>query len=211
MKVAVISDIHGNRLALEAVLDDIAQHKVDAVFNLGDMVSGPLEPNWVVDILMDIDIPTVRGNHERELIEKTPEQMYDVDRFVQAQMEARHRGWINALPLSRPGKVRVIVQNLVSNAAKFTAKGEIVIGVWVAGKRALVAVRDTGPGIRSEDCERIFDLFEQAEPVDGRRHAGTGIGLHLARALARLMGGELTVDSTVGRGSTFTLDLPAAE
>jgi len=109
------------------------------------------------------------------------------------------------------GKVRVIVQNLISNAAKFTAKGEIVIGVWVAGRRALVAVRDTGPGIRPEDCERIFDLFEQAEPVDGRRHAGTGIGLHLARTLAKLMGGELTVDSTLGRGSTFTLDLPVAD
>ena len=98
MKVAVISDIHGNRLALEAVLDDIAQHKVDAIFNLGDLVSGPLEPNWVLDILMDIDIPTIRGNHERELIDKTPQQMGQIDRFVQAQMEARHRGWINALP-----------------------------------------------------------------------------------------------------------------
>jgi signal transduction histidine kinase len=108
------------------------------------------------------------------------------------------------------GKVRVIVQNLVSNAAKFTARGEIVIGVWAAGGRALVAVRDTGPGIRPEDRERIFELFEQADPVDGRRHAGTGIGLHLARALARLMGGELTVDSTLGCGSTFTLDLPLA-
>lgn len=109
------------------------------------------------------------------------------------------------------GKVRVIVQNLVSNAAKFTAKGEIVIGVWSADGRALVAVQDTGPGIRPEDCGRIFELFEQAEPVDGRRHAGTGIGLHLARALARLMGGELTVDSTLGKGSTFLLDLPVTD
>ena len=109
------------------------------------------------------------------------------------------------------GKVRVIVQNLVSNAAKFTAKGEIVIGVWTAGGRALVAVQDTGPGIRPEDLGRIFELFEQAEPVDGRRHAGTGIGLHLARALARLMGGELTVDSTLGKGSTFLLDLPVTD
>ena len=69
MKVAVISDIHGNRLALEAVLDDIRRQKVDAIFNLGDLLSGPLEPNWVADILMDLDIPTVRGNHDRALIE----------------------------------------------------------------------------------------------------------------------------------------------
>ena len=75
MKIAVIADIHGNRLALEAVLDDIAQQSVDGTFNLGDLVSGPLEPNWVADILMDIDIPTVRGNHERELIDNPPDRL----------------------------------------------------------------------------------------------------------------------------------------
>jgi predicted phosphodiesterase len=100
VKIAVISDIHGNRLALEAVLDDIARQGVDAVFNLGDIVAGPLEPNWVVDILMDIDIPTVRGNHERVLIDNPPDKLGPVDRFAQQQMESRHRGWINALPPS---------------------------------------------------------------------------------------------------------------
>jgi predicted phosphodiesterase len=100
VKIAVISDIHGNRLALEAVLDDIALHKVDGIFNLGDLVSGPLEPNWVADILMDIDIPTVRGNHERVLIDNPPDKLGPVDRFAQQQMESRHRGWINALPPS---------------------------------------------------------------------------------------------------------------
>ncbi len=98
MKIAVISDIHGNRLALEAVLDDIVRQGVDATFNLGDLVAGPMEPNWVLDILMDIDIPTVRGNHERVLIDNPPEKLGPVDRFAQMQMEARHRGWINALP-----------------------------------------------------------------------------------------------------------------
>ncbi|MGV3490802.1 MAG: metallophosphoesterase family protein [Devosia sp.] len=98
MKIAVISDIHGNRLALEAVLDDIVRQGVDATFNLGDLVAGPMEPNWVLDILMDIDIPTVRGNHERALIDNPPEKLGKVDRFAQLQMEARHRGWINALP-----------------------------------------------------------------------------------------------------------------
>ena len=100
MKVAVISDIHGNRLALEAVLDDIARRGVDATFNLGDLVSGPLEPNWVADILMDLDVPTVRGNHERMLIDNPPERLGPVDRFAQEQKESRHRGWINSLPAS---------------------------------------------------------------------------------------------------------------
>ena len=98
MKVAIISDVHGNRLALEAVLDDIARQGVDATFNLGDLVSGPLEPNWTADILMDLDFPTVRGNHERALIEKPPEKLSSVDRFAQEQMEVRHRIWINDMP-----------------------------------------------------------------------------------------------------------------
>jgi predicted phosphodiesterase len=100
VRVAIISDVHGNRLALEAVLDDIVRHGVDATFNLGDMVSGPLEPNWSADILMDLDIPTVRGNHERVLIENKPEDLGPIDRFAQEQMESRHRAWMNALPAS---------------------------------------------------------------------------------------------------------------
>ena len=98
MKVALISDVHGNRLALEAVLEDIVRQKVDATFNLGDLVSGPLEPNWTADILLDLDIPTVRGNHERNIIERRPEQLGPIDRFAQQQMDTRHRAWMNALP-----------------------------------------------------------------------------------------------------------------
>jgi len=98
VKIAVISDIHSNRLALEAVLDDIVRHGVDGTFNLGDLVSGPMEPNWVADILIDLDVPTVRGNHDRVLIDNPPEQLGPIDRFAQLQMESRHRAWMNALP-----------------------------------------------------------------------------------------------------------------
>jgi signal transduction histidine kinase len=109
-----------------------------------------------------------------------------------------------------PGKVRVIVQNLVSNAAKFTMQGEIAICVRVDSANAYVTVCDTGAGIRPEDQQRIFELFEQAENAGGRREAGTGIGLYLSRCLARLMGGDLTVESALGAGSTFSLRLPVA-
>lgn len=115
----------------------------------------------------------------------------------------------NVYALGDASKIRVITQNLISNAAKFTTRGEICITVHTDGAQAYLTVRDTGPGIRPEDQARIFELFEQAEPVDGRRHGGTGIGLHLARALARLMGGDLTLESTLGKGSALTLSLPA--
>jgi signal transduction histidine kinase len=108
-------------------------------------------------------------------------------------------------------KVRSIVQNLLSNAAKFTTQGRITIRVWTADAHTYLSVRDTGPGIHPDDQERIFELFEQAEARGNRRQGGTGIGLHLARALSRLMGGDLTVESSLGEGATFTLRLPVSE
>lgn len=98
MRIAVISDVHGNRLALEAVLDDIQKQGADSTLNLGDIVSGPMEPNWTADILMDADIPTIRGNHERMLKDYRPDRLDRVDRFAQEQMDAHHRLWINDLP-----------------------------------------------------------------------------------------------------------------
>ena len=68
MKLAVISDIHGNLLALRAVLADIARQGVDQTVNLGDILSGPLQPAETADLLMTCNFPTIRGNHERQLL-----------------------------------------------------------------------------------------------------------------------------------------------
>jgi signal transduction histidine kinase len=106
-------------------------------------------------------------------------------------------------------KVRVIVQNLISNAAKYTETGAITTRVRTDGRHTYVTVSDTGPGIHPDDHERIFELFEQARTRVTRREGGTGIGLYLARALSRLMGGDLTMESDLAAGSTFTLRLPA--
>jgi signal transduction histidine kinase len=108
-------------------------------------------------------------------------------------------------------KLRVVIQNLLANALKFTERGEIVVRVESPFDGVLrVHVRDTGPGIPTEDCESIFDLYRQLQPGDMRRK-GIGLGLALARRFARAMQGDLSVESRVGEGSTFTLTLPAAE
>jgi predicted phosphodiesterase len=98
MRIAVISDIHGNRFALEAVLDDIAARAVDSTINLGDLVSGPMEPRPVADILMDAAFPTIRGNHERWLLERSSDALDPVDRFTMTRLEQRHLDWFAALP-----------------------------------------------------------------------------------------------------------------
>jgi putative phosphoesterase len=103
MRLAAIADIHGNALALEAVLADLAQlqlngFRVDAVVNLGDHLSGPLEARRTADLLMALDFPSIRGNHDRALIEQHPSQMGLSDSAADAQLEAAHRAWLGSMP-----------------------------------------------------------------------------------------------------------------
>ncbi|CAK0745204.1 hypothetical protein CCP3SC5AM1_1280001 [Gammaproteobacteria bacterium] len=111
------------------------------------------------------------------------------------------------------GKLRQILANLLVNAIKFTRQGEIVLSVGVLRKKnqhsAIIefAVRDTGFGIAAQDLDRIFSAFYQTE-AGIRQGEGTGLGLAISREYARLLGGELTVESTFGVGSTFRLIVP---
>jgi putative phosphoesterase len=98
MRIAVIADVHGNALALEAVLADIARQGIETVVNLGDHLSGPLEAARTADILITRNFPSIRGNHDRNLIEQQPEAMGLSDRAAHRQLTAQHRAWLAALP-----------------------------------------------------------------------------------------------------------------
>ncbi len=113
------------------------------------------------------------------------------------------------LPMSTDaGKVRQILLNLLSNALKFTPSGRITLIVQHDGAWVRYVVRDTGIGIASEHMDRIFDAFWQVEQPSTRRAGGTGLGLSVTRRLSRMLGGEVSVESTVGHGSAFTVSLP---
>jgi PAS domain S-box-containing protein len=116
-------------------------------------------------------------------------------------------------------RVRQVLVNLLTNALKFTPAGGIVevtcsvaptgpFGAEDAGRWTAISVRDTGVGITEDDLRRIFQPFEQVERGRTRTRGGAGLGLAISRELARLMGGDITVDSQPGAGSTFTLWLP---
>jgi hypothetical protein len=98
MRIAVFSDVHGNLLALDAVLTDVSNRSVDLAVNLGDLLSGGLQPRETADRLMAVDLPTVRGNHERQLLTTPPERLSRSDRLAHDTITDRHREWLAGLP-----------------------------------------------------------------------------------------------------------------
>ncbi|MBL8114515.1 MAG: hypothetical protein JNK60_16665 [Acidobacteria bacterium] len=108
-----------------------------------------------------------------------------------------------------PVRLRQILLNLLSNAAKFTENGVVAFKASVAGDRVAFEIVDTGIGMTPAQLERLFSAFTQADASTTRRYGGTGLGLVISRQFARLMGGDITVTSVHGRGSTFRLEIPA--
>ncbi|HEV2674279.1 MAG TPA: metallophosphoesterase family protein [Aliidongia sp.] len=98
MKIAILADIHGNLPALDAVLADLAPRGIDLTVNLGDIVSGPLFPCETADRLMPLGLPTIRGNHERQLLTEAPERMGPSDRFAAGALRADQKHWLAGLP-----------------------------------------------------------------------------------------------------------------
>ncbi|MEU0743010.1 HAMP domain-containing protein [Streptomyces sp. NPDC006134] len=124
--------------------------------------------------------------------------------------------------LTDDSRLRQVLRNLLSNAVKFTERGgvelrvepaaddEVPEGVLRGGAVVAFRVKDTGIGIPEQHLETIFGAFQQADGTTSRKYGGTGLGLSITREIAQLLGGAVTVDSTPGQGSTFTLFLPVA-
>jgi len=152
-----------------------------------------------------------------------------VDRTFRHMAEAKHLGFQVDLAENLPTAVMTdttrlqqVLKNLLSNAFKFTSHGQVALTIslvtsgWTADHPHLLhadavlafSVRDTGVGIPSDKLQLIFEAFQQADGSTARKYGGTGLGLSISRELARLLGGEIRVESTVNVGSTFTLYLP---
>ncbi|WP_163989552.1 response regulator [Pyxidicoccus caerfyrddinensis] len=107
-------------------------------------------------------------------------------------------------------KLRQIMLNLLSNAAKFTDAGEVALNLVPAGDEVVMTVEDTGVGIPGDQLPFIFEKFRQVDGSTTRKVGGTGLGLAIVKELSRVLGGTVSVTSTLGRGSTFTVRLPNA-
>ncbi|MEK3880643.1 response regulator [Paenibacillus sp. FSL M7-0420] len=109
-------------------------------------------------------------------------------------------------------RLQQVLNNLLSNAIKFTPEqGSVSLSIRTSGEEVIFAVSDTGIGIAASKLESIFEAFQQADGTTSRKYGGTGLGLTICRELATLLGGRIEVDSVEGKGSTFSLIIPAVE
>jgi len=142
----------------------------------------------------------------KEVIE-TAGQLPSKTRTGSLWMPKRNLGALTVDPM----RLRQILLNLLSNAFKFTKEGEVRLRARrVADGRDWIelAVSDTGIGMTAEQQAKLFEEFTQADATTAQRFGGTGLGLAITRKLARLMGGDVTVASEIGKGSVFTVRLP---
>ncbi|HEY6003858.1 MAG TPA: PAS domain-containing sensor histidine kinase [Anaeromyxobacter sp.] len=157
-----------------------------------------------------VDIPLRRAPvFLRDIVEEAVEE-------ERSQAEVKGLGLRVSAPeglppvLTDPRFVRVVVSNLVGNAVKFTEAGGVEVSIGAGEGAQRISVRDSGPGIPEADQARIFEPFEQRDPVHMKHLPGVGLGLALVREICAALGGRVELRSAPGAGSTFTVVLPLA-
>ncbi len=200
----------------ELVLEDLDEatdpdavrdlQRVDAAArHLLGLISGILELTQVdVDVTIQEITPVDLGELLRECIRAVGADLErgDNELVLEAPVDAPVRLGTDLTRLAR------ILSNLLSNAAKFTDHGRIVVRWEQTATGARVEVEDTGPGIPAEEIERVFERFEQLDASSTRTRGGAGLGLALTRRMVRQLHGEIAVTSALGRGTRFVVDLP---
>jgi PAS domain S-box-containing protein len=146
----------------------------------------------------------------RDLVDEVMSELEPIIRRSNIMVESHMRPRLPPLRSDRQ-KIKQILLNLLSNALKFTPSGSVTMSAAydARGNRMLMTVRDTGVGIAEEDQARVFEDFRQLDSSPARGYGGTGLGLSICRRLAHMLGGSIDLESQVGKGSTFTLRIPA--
>jgi PAS domain S-box-containing protein len=192
----------------EELLPQKQRDNLDKVLSSSEHLLGLI--NTVLDIAkieagrMDVQVGKFQIKPLIELVSSTTQPL-----IRQEKVDLRIEVEENIPPLhSDQEKMKQILMNLMSNAAKFTHEGSITIKARAEGAAMVVSVADTGIGISPEAQAKVFEEFQQADTSTTREYGGTGLGLSISRSLARLLGGDLTVESQEGAGSTFFLRIP---
>src|SRR5881392_1368244 len=196
----------------------------DTIYSAGSDLLGLI--NDILDLSkveagrMDVNIGDVKLSDLREFVERSFRPVSE-DKGLEFEVDV-HGANVPPTIETDEQRLQQVVKNLLSNACKFTEVGAVKLRIGLAEGRQFasealsraeavieLAVTDTGVGIAHDKLRLIFEAFQQADGTTSRRYGGTGLGLSISREIARLLGGEIHVESKVGEGSTFTLFLPA--
>ncbi|MBD2184580.1 ATP-binding protein [Aerosakkonema funiforme] len=150
----------------------------------------PVDMRAITDVVLALSEPLI-GKKSLRLVNQIPTDVPTVD--------------------ADENRVQQILQNLVGNAIKFSENGVVEVSAKVVNEHLEIAVSDTGIGIPDDKLERIFESFEQADGSTARQYGGTGLGLAVTKQLVQLHGGEIRVESVVGKGSKFSFTLPLSQ
>jgi signal transduction histidine kinase len=211
LRTPIVSVINLARLLLE---DDGTPLASEQRRSLGYIQHAAQALNAMVDDLLDL----AKIEAGKADVRVAPVRVADLFGTLRGMFRPLLRGDAVTLEIHDPphdlelatdeARLAQILRNLVSNAIKFTERGSVRVTAAHDGDAVLFTVADSGVGIAPEHLERIFQEFEQIPGPLQQRAKGTGLGLPLSRRLAGLLGGSLSVASTVGHGSTFTVRLP---
>jgi predicted phosphodiesterase len=144
MRLAVIADIHGNVLALDAVLADIARRSVDLTVNLGDCASGPLWPRETMELLASLNLPTVRGNHDRWMAETPRERMSLSDGYAHDALLPAQRAWLGSLPMQYGPHEGIVGVHATPNDDNRYLLEDVIEGQLVFSDSGTIAARVAG-------------------------------------------------------------------
>jgi signal transduction histidine kinase len=190
-------------LGTEEFLPDLAKIQ-SAGKHLLTLISGILDLSKVEAGRMDLFVERV----------DIAAMLTEVDQIVRPLVEKNRNGFVLDCPADVGAmdtdvvKVKQVLFNLLSNSAKFTEAGTITLAITRTADVIDFAITDTGIGMTDEQMGRLFQAFTQADVATTRKYGGTGLGLALSRSFCQMMGGDITVTSQIGVGSTFTVTLP---
>lgn len=188
-----------------AAQEDILQRARRQTVGLVDLISAILDLSRLEAGRLPVEMKEV---HLAELLQEVEAETQEI-REEQVGVESV---WTVAeeLPVlyTDPGKLKIVIKNLINNATKFTEHGRITVDAYQHQGGVEIAVKDTGIGIPPEELPLIFEPFRQVANKMARAVSGTGLGLHIVKRLLGMLGGAITVESQIGHGSTFRVWVP---
>jgi signal transduction histidine kinase len=212
LRTPLVSIIGYNDLLLDGVAGRLTEEQVDALKKIGNNSKKLLE---LINAILEFNRLEAKSGELKEV------SVSDLIREVESETKnLREESGLNfvwkvepELPTLQtdPGKLKVVLKNLVSNALKFTEKGSVAVDAHAKDNGVEIDVVDTGIGIPLESLPIIFDPFRQIESPLTRQYGGIGLGLYIVKRLLEILGGTIKVESEVGRGSTFRIWMPAGE